>query len=211
MIVFKIDNKYYSLSKAKDLTKLIKKQIVDKNGNIKTVYVKIEETKDRNRNIKRFIELIRNSKTEHSITVDSEGNLLVYKEGKANQIRFTQQELRKLNGAKLSIHNHPVGNSFSPADISFLIRNKIQEIKVVGMLNNKKVNYSLKLLKNLNEKEIKEIEENIIKIFQNKNKDLQNKIFENKINKIYAETNFLHLALLDLSKKYKDVLHYEKI
>ncbi len=37
------DGRFFELEKAKDLSKLVKKQIVDKNGNIKTVYVKVTE------------------------------------------------------------------------------------------------------------------------------------------------------------------------
>lgn len=209
--VLKINGKYYNMDKAKDLTKLIKKRVIDKNGHPKTVYVKVEEKKDKELNIKRFIESIRNAKNEHSITVDEDGRLLIYKEGKENQIRYTKQELRKINNAKLNIHNHPIGNSFSPADISFLMRNNIKEIKVVGLLNNKKVNYSLKLLRKVEEEEFEKIEESIVETLKDKLKELQDKIYKNKINKNYAEINFLHLALIDLSKKHKDIFKYEKI
>lgn len=47
------NNLYIPLEKAKDLTKLIKKRIVDKNGHVKTVYVKADD----NLNIKRSVEI----------------------------------------------------------------------------------------------------------------------------------------------------------
>ena len=50
MKVFKKDGKYY-MFKAKDLTKLVKKVIIDKNGHRKTVYVKIAEDLDNDKSV----------------------------------------------------------------------------------------------------------------------------------------------------------------
>lgn len=204
------EGKYIRLEKARDLTKLIKKRIVDKNGNIKTVYVKVEEKKDRYRNIKRFIESIRGSKIEHSITVDDEGRLLVHKEGKANQIRFTQQELRKMNGAKLSVHNHPKGGAFSLGDIVFLCKNNIKEIKISNLEFNKKIDYSLKLLRLVGNEEIINIVKEYTKSYNfifNKFKD---EILEGKRTPESASENFSHFFIIDFSNKFKDIFKYER-
>ena len=212
MFFLKINDNYIVLEKAKNLTKLIKKVIINKKGQQQTVYIKpdVDVFKMKEDQINKFIESIRNEKIEHSLTVNNKGEVLVYKIGKENQVRYTQQELRKINGAKLSIHNHPIGNSLSPTDVNFSIINDIKEIKVVGLFDNKKVNYSFKIKKTILKEEIESFQREYNKTSSETYFDLKNKIYTNEITSSDASNNFFHYVLNNFTNKFKDRFSYER-
>lgn len=59
---------------------------------------------------------LRGRKTERLIVLDSEGRVLVDKEGSDNDVQFTNEEVASMAG-NVSTHNHPTGKTFSEHDI----------------------------------------------------------------------------------------------
>lgn len=71
---------------------------------------------------------------EHAVVVDSQGNLLVNKEGKKHSVSFTFGEVEKMQGG-YATHNHPT--PFTPpssADITFLNMG-LEELRTVNTRN----------------------------------------------------------------------------
>ena len=205
-------NLFFKLNKAKNLSKLIKKTIVNKKGFRQTVYVRMDEEKFKlNENqIKKFIESIRNEKIEHNLCLDSSGNVLAYKTGTKDKVIFTKRELRKINNAKVSIHNHTNGSSFSIFDLKFLIINNIKEIQVVTFDDNKKINYSLHLFSEIKNKDIDSLIDAYIKISKETFIEIEYKKYKNQKEKDEEIKNFYHLAMKNFVKKYNKEFRYEK-
>lgn len=166
MLVLKIGkNKYIKLEKAKDLSKLIKKSIFDKNGHVKTVYVKVDEdinikrstdmekrlwflNKDNN-NISDLIKFMRKQNIEYCCVTNNGKTSFFKKAGHKTGINFTNEELNEIKNSKQFIHNHPKGTSFSVEDLSMFLFKNINEIQIVCVVNNKNTTYSLKKIKEI--------------------------------------------------------------
>ena len=166
-------------------------------------------TEQAKRIFNKFIESIRLKNIEHSLTIDNKGKLLVYRMGTDKRIIFTQHELRKINNAYLSVHNHPNGSSFSSSDIKFLSINRISEIKVVGIIENKKIDYSLKLLKPFTEKEIEILDVEYSHISGDTYIELKNKIENEEMTRKDFSNHFRHYVMENFVKKYKENIKYE--
>ncbi len=159
------EGKYIRLEKARDLTKLIKKRIVDKNGNIKTVYVRIDEDvnikrsleidkrrwflNDNNNNIQELSKFMRHQNIEYCCISNDGKNSFFKKIGHKNGINFSNAELDKIYNVKLFIHNHPKGHSFSLDDLSMFLFKNIKEMRIVCFRNKIKTTYFLKRRKEI--------------------------------------------------------------
>ncbi len=83
------------------------------------------------------------TKTEHSSAIDSSGKVIMKRAGKSpNKVTLTSKDLEKMRvgKAKIDIHNHPTGTSFSASDIDFANKLNLDEMMVVG----KKYKYVIK-------------------------------------------------------------------
>lgn len=211
MIVFKIDNKYYSLSKAKDLTKLIKKRIVDKNGNIKTVYVKADDNlnikrsveidkrkwflNEHNNDIKELSKFMRKQKIEYCC-VSNDGQKSFFKKvGHETGIKFYGDDENIIKNSKLFIHNHPKGHSFSLDDLSMFLFKDIKEMRIVSRIKTININYTIKLLKEIPEETKNEM------------------CLRYNTSKISAEfmdmLNSSHFAMLSVADEYYQYIKYD--
>lgn len=72
---------------------------------------------------------------ETAVIMDRSGNVLLRKQGLANVVQFSPDELAKLPGAVL-MHNHPgsVPESFSVEDIALAVHHRLAEIHAVDRL-----------------------------------------------------------------------------
>lgn len=69
--------------------------------------------------------------TEKAYIIDSQGNILLQKEGGKNYVEFTPEEVKLLTGNTFT-HNHPRGTSFSFEDVSLATRYNASEMRAVG-------------------------------------------------------------------------------
>lgn len=70
-------------------------------------------------------------KTEHAILYDCSGNKLFHKKGEKHRVGFSAEEVVSMRGGVLT-HNHPLGATFSEADIFMLKNAGLAEIRAVG-------------------------------------------------------------------------------
>lgn len=83
------------------------------------------------RTIAAIEERIATAPVEHAVVLDEHGALLVNKVGERREVAFTANEVTRMRGAAVFIHNHPGGTSFSLPDILLAKRLNIQEMRVV--------------------------------------------------------------------------------
>lgn len=67
---------------------------------------------------------------EKAYIIDRAGNILLSKEGTADRVAFTPDEMRLFKGAVLT-HNHPVETSLSLQDVRLAVRTDLSEIRAV--------------------------------------------------------------------------------
>jgi hypothetical protein len=79
---------------------------------------------------------------EHAFVFDDEGQLVFFKKGDEDSISFTEDERAQFKD-KIFTHNHPLGTSISDADIAFAIGNDLREIRAVGKLDGRRMEYRL--------------------------------------------------------------------
>ena len=79
-----------------------------------------------------------NSRVEHAMIVDDDGNVLLEKSDNSDSsVSFTGDEMRLMKGASVT-HNHPLSTSsakgagFSPGDVNMFVAQKLQEIRAVS-------------------------------------------------------------------------------
>lgn len=84
------------------------------------------------RTITTIEERIATAPVEHAVVLDERGILLVNKVGARREVAFTADEVARMRGAAVFIHNHPGGTSFSLPDILLAKRLNIQEMRVVA-------------------------------------------------------------------------------
>jgi hypothetical protein len=70
--------------------------------------------------------IIAGAEMENAV-VYNEGKQVLLRNGKVDEVRFTDAELKMLKGAVVT-HNHPYGTSFSRADVSLFKRTKMAEL-----------------------------------------------------------------------------------
>lgn len=208
-------NLFINLEKGKDLSKLIKKQIVDKNGNIKTVYVRMDNFETTRQKIKKFKKIFMEEPKEHGMAISSEGKILNYKIGNESRIIYTKRELRAIRGAKLYIHNHPKGASFSSSDIKFAIENEISEIECFGIdkkNDNTAYNFSLKINKDakIDKDKLEKIIQDYSFFYQQLFMERQLKLSKKQIDGKGFSRLFISEVVERLSEKHKDIFTYEK-
>ena len=84
---------------------------------------------------------IKDQKFESCAAFDEYGSLIFTKDGEKDNVKFTPEEKNKFKGTRFT-HNHPIGHSFSTADINFAC---IAEMKEMRVISSKGKTYSLKM------------------------------------------------------------------
>ncbi len=79
---------------------------------------------------------------ESCIGIDKNGKVVLSKTGGESEVSFTSEEMKSVENARVFVHNHPAGSSFSDKDLDFACRTNPVEMKVVS----NEYNYNLKLL-----------------------------------------------------------------
>ncbi|MBL0708783.1 MAG: hypothetical protein JJW00_07050 [Sulfurimonas sp.] len=100
-----------------------------------------------------------NNYKEKAIIIDKNNNIVLEKLGERNIIKFTDKELKKMDGCRL-VHNHPSGMTLSEADIKLALDYNLKEIVA---FSGKGKFYKLIIKDNLNKKELVLQYENIKK------------------------------------------------
>lgn len=75
-------------------------------------------TEAQNRTIEKLVKRTANLKKEQYRIIDSEGNVILEKHGKENEVAATVGEKRENLNGNISLHNHPQGGTFSSDDIN---------------------------------------------------------------------------------------------
>ena len=211
MLFLKIGNKYLSLLKARG-HKYYSKKPDGKGGYIytyKSIDINSSYKKDQEEfgekqalRIYLFTEGIRKVKdAEHSKFYNEKGIEIFTKSGNEKNIFFTENELNKIDNARLFVHNHPSADSFSPNDIQLLLEENIKEMRSCGQKENRKTDFSLQIIKNIPFNEKQKILDNYTEIWIG--------------NKILAKANllnwFAHVSMLQFIKQYGEYFEYKRI
>jgi proteasome lid subunit RPN8/RPN11 len=90
---------------------------------------------------------IANNAFETAIAFNNKGNEILRKKGVKSSVKFTAEDMNKLNWADEVIftHNHPSGISFSDADILFMKKTELKEMRVVGKKYLYRANFTKKV------------------------------------------------------------------
>lgn len=155
--------------------------------------------------IKEILDKTKN-KFERGHCFDQKGRIIVSRTGEERSISFSNEEIIKMNGAKLLIHNHPSSSSFSPADITTTLANNIDEVWAVAPKSELGNGYfyirpTLPKDKTIQEF-LLEIRYNINKTSSEVESKFWNKISNNEITIDYAEKMHQHEVWKIISKKY---------
>jgi F0F1-type ATP synthase gamma subunit len=126
------------------------RKVSDGKGGYRYYYKESDNRKPRRideATLNEFIKFIRSEKVEHGLCLNDKNEILAYREGERNHIRFIERQVRNMKKAKLFIHNHTNGTSFSDDDLKFLILNQIKEIQIFTKKNKTNIVYKLKVKK----------------------------------------------------------------
>ncbi len=75
--------------------------------------------------------IIHGYKVEHAVLYDASGKRIWHKKGKDHAVGFTSKEIKQMAGGVLT-HNHPLGATFSEADIYLLKSTGLSQIRAIG-------------------------------------------------------------------------------
>lgn len=99
-----------------------------------------EGSKHYREKLKRTETNIRTKRYEVGVVLDRKGNILVRREGKAREVRFSKEELKLMKDNVLT-HNHPsalgrsgvsaIGQPFSKEDLILAVDRNVKEIRAV--------------------------------------------------------------------------------
>ena len=105
---------------------------------------------------------IQNQTFESAVIFDSEGNFLVWEDGKESHVNLAKFE-GKMKGNILT-HNHPKGSSFSMEDIKYFLYNGLKEIRAVSAQHT----FALELRKEVKDvqAELKKLEEKLPQVIK---------------------------------------------
>lgn len=144
---------------------------------------------------------IRNQKFE-SAGLFKDGKQIFFKDGKSVEVEFTDDELKKMEGALLT-HNHPMDRSFSEEDVGFFKDYSLSEMRAVS----KNHTYILKNPNNI------KLTENVVKDYRSlltlQARKLQEDIDKKLISESFANENIHHQVMKKLATGYN--LTYVKI
>ena len=73
---------------------------------------------------------IMNQDYESCAAFDESGEMIFNKDGEKDRVAFNDYE-RKMCKGTIFTHNHPIGHSFSPADIRWACQSEMKEMKVI--------------------------------------------------------------------------------
>ena len=99
-----------------------------------------EEDSPRMKEIHGIEDKIRKQNFESAAVVDSDGNMLYFKDGMASEVRFSRLECMQMQNNTLT-HNHPRCSMFSPEDLNCMAANGLYEIRAT---NRDGTTYSMK-------------------------------------------------------------------
>ncbi len=85
---------------------------------------------DTGASLRGFENRIKGQKHETAGIFDKDGNFIFEKDGNENSVSFTDNEQEQMAKTTFT-HNHPQNKGFSKADIQFMIKNKINEMRAV--------------------------------------------------------------------------------
>ena len=88
-------------------------------------------TKKINKTITDYEMKIRDQDYESCGAVDANGDLIFTKDGERDRVNFNEEERIKCKGTVFT-HNHPVGASFSAADIQWACQSEMKEMRVIS-------------------------------------------------------------------------------
>ena len=77
---------------------------------------------------------IRSFKREQAVLIDSDGEVILKKNGSRNQVSFTASEAEHFEHRTFT-HNHPGGNSFSPEDIRLAMHYNMAEMRATSTMH----------------------------------------------------------------------------
>ena len=161
----------------------------------------------RNSIIAEYEDTIKNQNFESAGLYDKNGNLLFNKNGAAQSVKFTDDELNRFKGNYLT-HNHPLDQSFSPEDIQVLSYWGLSEIRAVT----KTRTFVMKSNKQFtNKREYSQLKSDITRISNKVQKRLEKMYNSGQITlDEYYYTGMDEIwKEFSKSKKYKDIFTYE--
>ena len=162
----------------------------------------------RNSIIAEYEDTIKNQNFESAGLYDKNGNLLFKKNGAAESVKFTDDELNRFKGNYLT-HNHPLDQSFSPEDIHVLSYWGLSEIRAVT----KTRTFVMKSNKQFtNKREYSQLKSDITRTSNKVQKRLEKMYNSGQITlDEYYYTGMDEIwKEFSKSKKYKDIFTYEK-
>lgn len=127
---------------AKDRSKLVKKQIVDKRGKRTSVWVlsnkslpKKKEGTGLSKMVKSYEKDILNvtkNKYEMAVAFSEDSGVVLQKKGEATQVAFDRDEIAKIKGSAVFTHNHPNSKCFSINDLAIAINSNITQMRAIA-------------------------------------------------------------------------------
>ena len=132
---------------------------------------------------------IRKDKLETEAAFNQDGDILFKRQGLPDRVDLTEDELKLLNNATFT-HNHPMGTSFSIADIRMAISHNIKEVRVVTPV----LRYSMSPKKEWASKII--LIETINEVKAQANTIVNEKVKLGEINPQFAQAEYLHYIWL---------------
>jgi hypothetical protein len=141
---------------------------------------------------------------EHCFVFNAKSEKIFHKtSGLKDGVFFETEELFKIQGARLFIHNHPSGDSFSSPDLRFLFENEISEMRVVS----DRQEYRLRLKKTVEDDDVDEIVNNYKKILEEIVESLEKRnIPKDDIDKVQYS---LSMEKFMSKNKTKEIFSYE--
>lgn len=79
----------------------------------------------------RLAAVLRWRKRQIGIALDADGRVLAAHVGTPDELVYSQGQLRLMQGAAVHLHNHPDGETFSPADVAFALTMGFGESRLV--------------------------------------------------------------------------------
>lgn len=181
----------------------------DANGRIMRVEDKVKPRINRRDTVMSGYEKsIRNQNFESAGLYDVNGGLIFKKDGTAQSVKFSKNELNKFKGSFLT-HNHPLDQSFSAEDIHVLAFHGLREIRAVTA----KRTFSMTSNKQFNKMELTSLKRDITRTENKVVKELSERYYKKEITIEQYRLIGWDIVWDRISKmpKYKDIFKYTKL